>query len=80
MDDVAVVDQMLAFLYQRGRQDGVHRAGNVLAAHECCTSGGAARGTPDADAARGGSQEGAWDHDANEGATGVDAGAVGIVA
>ena len=76
MDDVAVVDQVLAFLYQRGRQDGVHRAGNVLAAHECCTSGGAARGTPDTGADMGGSQEGTWDRDGDEVERGIDAGAV----
>ena len=80
MDDVAVVDQVLALLRQRGRQDGVHRAGNVRSAHGGCTSGGASRGTPDADAARGGSQEGTWDRDTDEVAMGVDAGAVWIVA
>jgi hypothetical protein len=41
MDFVAVVDQGLALLHPRGRQDGVHRAGNVLAAHGGCPSGGA---------------------------------------
>ena len=74
MDCVAVVDQVLALLHQRARQDGVHRAGNVLAAHGCCTSGCASRVMPDADADRGGSQEGTWNHDRDE----VERGVVGI--
>ena len=43
VDFVAVVDQVLALLRQRGRQNGVHRACNVLSAHGCCTSGVACR-------------------------------------
>jgi hypothetical protein len=76
MDFVTVVDQVLILLCQRGRQDGVHSACNVLSAHGCCTSGVASHGTPDAEADRGGSQDGTWYREGNAGATGVDAGAV----
>jgi hypothetical protein len=78
VDFVAVVDQAIALLRQRGRQDSVHRACNVLSAHGVCTSGCASRVTPDADAARGGSQEDTWDRDRDEVEMGVDAGAVWI--
>ena len=61
MDFVAVMDQAIALLRQRGLQDGVLRAGNVRSAHGDCTSGGASRVTPDADAARADAQEGTWD-------------------
>ena len=69
MDCVAVVDQGLGLLHPRGRQDGVHRAGNILAAHGAAHL--VARVTPDADADRGGSQEGTWDRDSDEVEKGV---------
>jgi hypothetical protein len=78
VDGVAVVDQVLALLRQRGRQDSVHCACNVLSAYGCFTSGVASRVTPDADADRGGSQEGTWDRDRDEVERGVDADAVRI--
>ena len=76
MDFVAVVDQAIALLRQRGRQDGVHRACNVLSAHGVCTSGCASRVTPDTGADMGSSQEGTWDRDGDEVERGIDAGAV----
>jgi len=39
VDFVAVVDQAIALLRQRGRVDGVPGAGNILSADGCCASG-----------------------------------------
>ena len=78
MGFVAVMDQAMALLRQRSRQDGVHRAGNVRSAHGAAPPAArhVARLTPMLH--REDSQEGTWDRDRDEVERGVDAGAVRI--
>jgi hypothetical protein len=69
VDFIAVVDQVLALLHQRARQDGC--TGLATSSPLTGAAHPASRVTPDADADRGGSQEGTGDHDRDEVERGV---------